>query len=599
MILQALYEYEQRRQKVGTGIPTGCGDVEFKFLVEIDSTGRFHQFYDMQEEQVGPKGKSFLKGKRYFVPDTVSRTSGVKAKVLWDNAKYLLGAEIDKEKKIHTAQDDQGLRQRLDAFIQETKDCLKRSKDRTLSKEIQAIINFYENPEGLDAALKDLTLGNVLEAGGNLTFRLIDGDLPVPAQEAARNLAAFEPSGEGVCLITGQRAPLARIHSDFLIRGGKQTGASLVSCQKDSGYDSYYKEQGYNAPVSQAAAFDYASGLKQLLASEKNKAIIGKDTYVFWSVPKDAPIGGENPASEGNFRAVLQGDPDKQVGRLKVVFDHIRQGTDLVVEKGRFCLLGLTANSARIAVRLWRVDSTEHFAANLRRHLEDTAIDAYGGQVVNFPLDRILWAMALDGKIESLPPNIPSGLLSSVVDGVPYPLAGFQRAIVRIRAEQEVRPELASLLRGTLNRWRTSAGEQKEVFGVKLDDASQDPSYVLGRVFSILESIQRIAQGELNKSITSRFLGAAASTPGIVFPKLFKLSVHHLQKISQDRLPRAVWWKNKLASVMEGVGEFPRQLNLYEQGKFFLGYYHQNQDVSAKKEDLQLNNDEERKEQQR
>jgi hypothetical protein len=58
---------------------------------------------------------------------------------------------------------------------------------------------------------------------------------------------------EAVCLVTGERGPVARLHPSIKGVWGAQTaGASIVSFNLDA-FTSYGHEQGDNAPVSEAA----------------------------------------------------------------------------------------------------------------------------------------------------------------------------------------------------------------------------------------------------------------------------------------------------------------------------------------------------------
>ena len=54
---------------------------------------------------------------------------------------------------------------------------------------------------------------------------------------------------EGICLVTGERAEIARIHRGIKgVPGAQSSGAALVSFNAPA-FESYGKEQSYNAPV--------------------------------------------------------------------------------------------------------------------------------------------------------------------------------------------------------------------------------------------------------------------------------------------------------------------------------------------------------------
>lgn len=121
----------------------------------------------------------------------------------------------------------------------------------------------------------------------------------------------------------------------------------------------------------------------------------------------------------------------------------------------------------------------------------------------------------------------------------------------------------------------------KEVFTVSLNESSHVP-YVLGRLFSVLETIQSVANPGINATIKDRYFNSACATPATAFPTLVKLAQKHLQKMST---PNEVHFSKQLTELMAQLPEtgFPARLSLPEQGAFEIGYYHQTQKRYAKK----------------
>ena len=73
-------------------------------------------------------------------------------------------------------------------------------------------------------------------------------------------------------------------------------------------------------------------------------------------------------------------------------------------------------------------------------------------------------------------------------------------------------------------------------------------------------------------------MNAASSTPASVFPTILKLSNSHYSKLAKDKKGLAVFFDNKKKEIMAMIQDFPNALNLGDQGRFFLGYYHQKND---------------------
>lgn len=151
---------------------------------------------------------------------------------------------------------------------------------------------------------------------------------------------------------------------------------------------------------------------------------------------------------------------------------------------------------------------------------------------------------------------------------------------LRIRAEREVTRGRAAILKAYyLRNYPTELN--KEVFTVSLNESSNVP-YVLGRLFSVLETIQSVANPGINATIKDRYFNSACATPATAFPTLVKLAQKHLQKMST---PNEVHFSKQLTELMAQLPEtgFPARLSLPEQGAFEIGYYHQTQKRYAKR----------------
>lgn len=113
-----------------------------------------------------------------------------------------------------------------------------------------------------------------------------------------------------------------------------------------------------------------------------------------------------------------------------------------------------------------------------------------------------------------------------------------------------------------------------------VNENCNDISYVLGRLFSVLENIQLSANPGINSTIKDRYFNSACATPASVFPVLLKLANAHLGKLDQ---PREIYFKKKLGALTDKIAmpdtgtPLPHRLTLDEQGAFVLGYYQETQ----------------------
>jgi CRISPR-associated protein Csd1 len=127
---------------------------------------------------------------------------------------------------------------------------------------------------------------------------------------------------------------------------------------------------------------------------------------------------------------------------------------------------------------------------------------------------------------------------------------------------------------------------------MSLDTSNADPGYLLGRLFSVLENIQRAALGkQINATIRDRYYGAASATPASVMPVLLRNAQHHLGRLRKDKPGYAVVLEKEIGEIIDLLGTaFPKSLGIEAQGHFAIGYYHQTKARFAGK-DAQEEND--------
>lgn len=115
-----------------------------------------------------------------------------------------------------------------------------------------------------------------------------------------------------------------------------------------------------------------------------------------------------------------------------------------------------------------------------------------------------------------------------------------------------------------------------------LDKENTNPGYLCGRLFAVLDKIQEEANGI--SSIRERYMNSASATPSTVFATILNLSVHHAEKLSEGRRIYFEKLKQEILANIPADG-FPSHLDLQDQGRFFVGYYHQRQEFFTKKDD--------------
>lgn len=566
MILQALHDYYHRKSadpEAGLA-QLGFEWKEIPFIIELDVQGHPIQVEDTREGEAKKK-----RARSFLVPQGVKKTSGVVANLFWDNAAYVLGVDTKGKPKRAEAQ--------RQAFIDKIESLPTPARE---DAGVRAVMNFLRRANA-DSLSPYPEWKEIVESAPNLTFRL-QGDVDLVCQRpAAVESIRTEQNATGIkglCLVTGETGEIERLHTAIKgVWGAQTSGANIVSVNdgENPAFRSYNKSQGYNSPVSKQAAFRYTTALNHLLCKDSRQRLqVGDASVVFWA---DRPTDFET-LSVDIFGEPTKDDPDGNVRAIRNLYRAIESG-EFEGEGGQanFFALGLAPNAARIAIRFWQHGTVSDMARRIKQHFDDLAIDRSPRDPLYLSLFRLLVSVATQSKADNIPPNLGGELMRSILSGLPYPHTLLAAAVRRIRAEHNVTYARAALLKAYVNRaTRYSDVNTEEELTMSLDEANGNVGYRLGRLFAVLEKIQEEANPGINATIRDRFYGAASSTPVTVFSTLLKLKNHHISRL--DNRGRAVNLEKRIGEIMEGIGDFPAQLRIEDQGRFAIGYYHQRQD---------------------
>ena len=270
MILKALYDYYNRSK--GSLPAFGRELKEIGFLIVIGKDGKFIRFEDRRIDK--------KQAQQFLVKKHVGRSSAPVANYLYDNSAYVFGYS-DKG-------DVDSCRKYLETFISEVDVIHSNAKG---DKTIESVFQFYQQDM---ATVREQMFQDPLwpEISKNLnkkysTFSfLIDGETSIVAEkDEILDLLGYDDvfGKEQLCLVSGQRGCSVETTTATMIPGSQAT-AKLVAFQVNSGYDSYGKEKGGNAPISEKAEFAYTTALNFMLRSDsRNKFMIGNRTFLFWA----------------------------------------------------------------------------------------------------------------------------------------------------------------------------------------------------------------------------------------------------------------------------------------------------------------------------
>lgn len=568
MILKALYDYYNR---CGNLPAPGLEEKEIGFIIVVSKDGKFIRFEDCRIDK--------KQARTYIVKKHVGRSSVVVANYLYDNSAYVLGYDPK-----NAASEGK----KFDAFVEKIKSIHQALPD---SSDIQTLLEFYA--QGRESILSEIEQDplwedikkNLSKKYSTFSFR-IEGDLKIVAEK--RELLQLDESaetneGDDICLITGERGIAVDTTTATMIPGSQAT-AKLVAFQISSGYDSYGKKKCGNAPISKDAEFAYTTALNTLLQKDShNKFMVGNRTFLFWASSADkASVQAEESIFDLlGYKEEKTDNPNVGIEQVRKVFTAIYSGSLTTSLDDRFHILGLAPNSARIAVVYWADTPLKEFAGMILRHFDDMEIvDARKDKKPYMGLKEILSAVALGGKQTDATPNLPEAVIKSIFQGTPYPYTLFSACIRRIRAECSekgaIRVTRMAIIKAYLNRQKNN----NKKIEVMLDKNNTNQGYLCGRLFAVLDKIQEEAK-KIN-SIRERYMNAASATPSAVFTTILNLSVHHLESLPNEG--RKVFFEKLKQEIIDKISAdgFPAHLDLQDQGRFFVGYYHQRQDFFTK-----------------
>ncbi len=594
MLLQELVEYQRnRRDDLNDNEEPPPPEYESRnipWLIRLDSSGDNTSFVRTSS---GNEKRDL--GQRYMGPALKRSGTNIKPQLLADTAEIALGINPEEPQRALSRHAD---------FVVLVEACA----DATQESSVRAVVHWLKDQlpdqrDGLTAKIKsrehiqfavadELVVG--LEAVQEFWAKVapIIGGKGIPRELTKELILGWldkevSPTAMGQCLVCGEIQPIARVHP-LDIRVPRQVSDQqfkIVSANKEAFY-SYGLEQSFHAPTCRECARDYARAANRLINSDRNRAIVADSVFFWWL------------KHEESFDATILFQPS--VDAVKALFETVeRGGSSSLVNHEKFYGCTITGSRGRAAIRSWintTVDSVNQNAHNWfsRQSIvrewgawplwkssppEPYRAATSAGQPAE-PIGIRNLAVTLipsrNGQPDwnRLPRFIAPLIIASAFLGDPLPNMLLPAAIRRSQVERSVPYRRAVLIKLALSF--TALYDPKEDPLTSLDQNRLEPAYHCGRLFAILEQIQRSALGERNTTITDRYFSNAVVAPASVLPYVMRLSKHHLSRLRRENKGGLVHlYDEALSSVMEKLMSFPLQLKVIDQGLFLLGYYHQ------------------------
>ena len=539
MILEKLCEFAETVEDFP---PLHFTKKSLDWLIEINEAGELMGFTDVSDE-----GKIYL-----FAENLIGRSGRAVRPILFgDKAKYIFGNTEGKElsnrqKKLKKS------------FYELTDNCY----ESTNSNKVKAVLDFLDNYN-----ISQLENYEEIDDNDWMAFRVNGEDL-LDCQEIRsywqkrqNEVAKDRTDMISECLVCGDEKAIADRHTEKLKLsriGGHGRGNPLISANVES-FESYGLKESRIAPVCFDCATQYGRAANYLIAKKDHRLKIGDILYIFWT---------KNNLEFNGFE--LLENPEEN--ELRDFLNSFRSGKKSYIDDEEFYCLALSANNSRTVVRDWISTTIKNVEENINNYfremkLDDNKSDRYYG--INSLVSQTAF------KFDDIKPIVAESLASYAIKGNAIVDAVLFNTVKRIKADVEfrvTRPR-ASLLKMYFNSHPEGGIKVKE----KLNKKENNPAYLCGRLFSVIEIIQKKALPGIKSTIVDRYYGTASSAPASVFGNLIRKAQHHLAKLRKEESTTGMyyWLQSELEDIMVELNDFPATLSLKEQGLFALGYYQQ------------------------
>ena len=588
MLISALCSYYDTLAESGRLEEKGFTNQDVSYMIYLNPDGSVADIIDYFDEITveTKKGTTTKKVKKKIRVPVHPVSTSVKAYLLDYRGEYIFGYEKKKKENeifFH--------KEKRDAFVEKNLEFISGIDAPVVNAYRNFLLN-WEKPESIDDTFYKKVVGSTccFALNGHPELQLQNDSEII--KRCRENIAETDVADceIGICAITGEEQPIARLHNKIRgIRGGQASGTTLV-CFNNPSDESYGKSQSVNSSISVAAAEKYVDALNYLLRENAHHTCIDELTMVYWA---DADNSEEDGAACDLFSYFcLSGKSDRADtdNRLSAIMSKLRTGTVLADDLAadgidpsvNFYVAGLTPNTSRVSVKFVYRNSVGKLVGNVSAHQRDLWHSGLNEntQLSVRTLTDALYSPKTSYSDRKPPYPLYAALMESILNGARYPRTLLSTVVQRCKTDRDLSDTRIALIKACLNRKARFMNKQ-EVISMALDTENNSQAYVCGRIFALLEYAQKkAAKGELNRTIKDAYFTSACSKPSTVFPRLMQLAQHHLEKADNGG------YINKLISeaIDKIEGKFPSTLSLDEQGEFIIGYYQQNKSIYTKAE---------------
>ena len=603
MLIKALCDYYDILSSQNKVLPAGFSKVGVDYIIALTPEGKIEAIIDCQNKTtiIDKKGKEKIisNSKEMLFPKRSEKTA-IAANIIEHRSAYIFGLMNEGEKLVADDVKKKAVKSH-EAFVKTNLEFIEGLDS--------PVVNAYRNfLTGWEPA-KETENAALLEIGKKFSLssycfclsghpELCLQDDPAVREKWLQAYSSAENDDEFItqCAVTGQNAPIARIHGKIKnVADGQPSGTTLVG-YNNSAEESYGRTQSYNSNISELAMNKYCEALNYLLTNKKSHTVLDGVTFIFWAMAEEqnyddyinrflfGSIDTMDAAATENLLMTLMQEAD----RTAIIQDRLR--TDKLDTNVDFYIVGIKPNASRLAIKFLHHKKFGEILQNIAQHQSDLQL---GDNYKPLTLRQILGALVSPkSKNEKIDAGLISKMLEAIIFSRPYPNFILAKAIRRVQTDVNMDVEdyvvnamqkrRVSVIKAYLNRYNRSKNI-KEEFSVALDTNNTNQAYLCGRLFACLEKVQCAASsGSLNRTIKDTYFAAASRNPKVIFPRLMHLYEYHKRNLNTGL---TVYYDKLIGGITNMLaGEFPGVQTLDEQGKFIIGYYQQMQDFVKKKE---------------
>lgn len=505
--------------------------------------------------------------KEIQVPD-IARSSGIKSILLVDKADYVFAVSDTKSNEQRSKNRHEAYLTLLDAYLEENNDA-----------DVKKLRECLRDKDAVNEAVKEKDV----KMNDLIYFQIRDEDYLHDTPEVHKFWGKYIQPESGsseeniTCMYCGEIGPIMNRHTINFLIGPDRT--KLISANANA-YESHGLKNSYSAPTCYACEQKYGKALEYLLTPYKGKNPggphmfrLGDLTFVHWlRSMEQLPEGLNN---------VMMSDKDQGTQHMADLIEQVFKGKEMERELKNFCILTLSANKGRLVVRDYAEDSAAHLKERIKQFFkaQDIGANRYYG------IYTLAATMYVDASKQ-----MQKYALKEWMEWFLHGKSLSERILIPLLKQIEVSGAMHAHQAAAVKSWLVSQNEREGIerrrWTVTTDVKNQEPAYVIGRLFAVLEKIQQEAINSKN-TIATKYFSSASTTPKSVIGLLIRNAQHHLAKISSDDKKRglAISYDQRLAEIYGQLKKYPDMLNAEGQAEFAMGYYHEKQDLYTSKKD--------------